>query len=66
MNLDLPLTKKEIFSWKIELDEQQRYLLFTKLEKRKIFSSSNKAIVERLNVATHELLGQIEGYLEEE
>lgn len=49
-----------------ELDGQLRFLLLTKLEKRRIFSSSNKAIVERLNVATHELLGQIEGYLEEE
>lgn len=49
-----------------KLDEQQRYLLFTKLEKRKTFSSSNKAIVERLNIATHELVDQIEGYLKEE
>lgn len=49
-----------------ELDGQQRFLVFSKLESRKNFSSSNKIIVERLNVATHELLGQIEDYLKEE
>lgn len=49
-----------------ELDGQQRFLVFSKLESRKNFSSSNKLIVERLNVATHELLGQIEDYLKEE
>ena len=49
-----------------ELDGQQRFLVFSKLESRKKFSSSNKLIVERLNIATHELLGQIEDYLKEE
>jgi len=48
------------------IDEQKRFLIYTRLKKRKVFSSSNKIIVERLNDATSELVEQIEGYLREE
>lgn len=49
-----------------ELDGEKRYLLYSKLVKRRGFSSSNSIIVVRLKSATSELVEEIEAYIKEE